>query len=379
LRFADRLLAPPPPEIEIALTTRLLNDNAIGIVGAIAAAIGIQAALNHDVVPASLLAMAAVVALLRIIMVRRTHLRFGRQAPDLAVARRRQLGYAVGSAATSILFGSASLSVLSSRDPVLALLVVCGLCCYVFSLILRTAVRPLVCLSSIICALVPTFYGFTYFLRGSGYLTPQFAFVALATAAGVLLISCIELTFHVYESTCHQLAAEGELKQFARRDPLTGLNNRLALEERFERISQDPTRSIALLYLDLDGFKPVNDAHGHQAGDALLAEVASRLDVCARSHSEAFRIGGDEFVVLMTPPARRADAVRVAERILDILSEPYGIAATTIRLSASIGIALVERTCTDLESLMAEADAALYLAKRSGRGTFRISAGGGPR
>ena len=128
-----------------------------------------------------------------------------------------------------------------------------------------------------------------------------------------------------------------------------------------------------LLYLDLDGFKPVNDKHGHQAGDALLREVARRLDVCIQPGDDAFRIGGDEFVVLLSRVRQRSDVSEVARRLLVSLSEPYVLDTATVSIGASIGIAFAESSNADLDYLASTADAALYDAKRSGRGTFRFA------
>jgi diguanylate cyclase (GGDEF)-like protein len=172
--------------------------------------------------------------------------------------------------------------------------------------------------------------------------------------------------------TAHQLIAQRDLMRFARQDPLTGLDNRLALREQFEEPSLEPTKAVALLYLDLDGFKRVNDRHGHQVGDALLCVVATRFAACLRPGERVFRMGGDEFVVL-SRVRQRSDAAAIARRLLASLSEPYALDSATVQIGASIGIALADADYTDLDELMAAADASLYDAKHNGRGTFRFA------
>ncbi|MGI4876103.1 MAG: diguanylate cyclase domain-containing protein [Janthinobacterium lividum] len=368
-----RLFPPAPPAIEIELTIQLLGGGAsIRMLGIVTAVIGVQAALNSDPSSASLLFAIALIALARIGWLRGLGRRYGMRPADLVTARRWQWRYGLGSFVSSLLVGFANLDALSYRDTPLALLIVCALCCYIFSVILRTAVRPIVCLSSVAVTLVPTLSGLTLFVDNGSRLNPTFAFAALATVAAVLVLSCVQLSAHLYRTTLSQLMAQRDLVRFARQDPLTGLNNRLALRERFEDFTPGPTRLIALLYLDLDGFKPVNDAHGHQAGDALLCAVATRLTACLRPGEGAYRIGGDEFVVL-SRVRQPSDATAMAQRLLVSLSEPYSLRSVTICVGVSIGIALADVGDADLDDLTATADAALYEAKRSGRGTFRFA------
>lgn len=268
---------------------------------------------------------------------------------------------------------------LSNRDPTLNMLVICGLCCYVFSVILRTAVRPMVCLSSVAITLVISLAGLPLFLNESTRLNAAFASAALASVPLVMVAACIQLSAHLYGTTLRQLMAQRDLMQFARQDPLTGLENRLGLRERFEILAPGPTRPAALLYLDLDQFKPVNDLHGHQAGDALLRAVAMRLKACLRPGDTAFRIGGDEFVVLQTRVRRQSDVATMAQRLLASLSEPYDLDGSILHVGASIGIALANMGDAELDALAAAADAALYDAKRAGRRTFRFAKGSSPQ
>ena len=176
---------------------------------------------------------------------------------------------------------------------------------------------------------------------------------------------------------------ETRLRIEAHTDRLTGLPNRTLLMERLEqcvaRIRTEPTHCFALLFLDFDRFKLVNDTLGHDAGDQLLQHVADRLrrslrtgDVFGSEGSENIvaRFGGDEFVVLLSE-ARSADAAAVvARRLLDVLSNPYYVAQREVNSSASIGIAIADETVVDAGDLLRNADMAMYEAKRAGRSTF---------
>lgn len=163
-------------------------------------------------------------------------------------------------------------------------------------------------------------------------------------------------------------------EQRASHDPLTGLANRRLLDQKvaaaFERLHGDGA-SLALLYLDLDGFKPVNDTLGHDAGDIVLRETARRLLAVTRTGDTVARIGGDEFVILQVRGAQPAGAVRLADAILAALTAPLQVENQDIHIGASIGIAVATPEVTSPRELIRRADAALYAAKRAGRGTWR--------
>ena len=169
-------------------------------------------------------------------------------------------------------------------------------------------------------------------------------------------------------------AAEARIAFLARHDPLTGLANRLLFQERAEdalrRVGRGET--MAVLCLDLDRFKSVNDTLGHAAGDALLRAVAERLGACAREVDAVARLGGDEFALLQVGISRPDDAAVLAVRVLEVLSGPVEIAGQTVRLGASLGIAIGPRDGTAYETLMQKADVALYRAKAEGRGAWRF-------
>jgi diguanylate cyclase len=165
-------------------------------------------------------------------------------------------------------------------------------------------------------------------------------------------------------------AANRQLRHLATHDALTGLPNRILLEDRLSQAIAHAARdghSFAVAVFDLDRFKVVNDSFGHNAGDTLLKEVAARLQGVARSIDTVVRLGGDEFVMIIDNLAQPADAQAVAQRALAALHQPLRIGEQDIHSSASIGIALYPQDGSSVETLMAHADAAMYCVKQQGR------------
>jgi diguanylate cyclase (GGDEF)-like protein len=174
-----------------------------------------------------------------------------------------------------------------------------------------------------------------------------------------------------------------ELAQYSRQqqelalhDPLTGLPNRRLLEDRIATVLQHAARQqtkAAVMYLDLDGFKAINDTHGHACGDEILKQVAQRLVGCSRKEDTVARVGGDEFVIVMGEISALSDAQEPACKLIEAVSEAYQVEGLTLRLSTSIGIALYPDDASDVVALIACADTALYDAKRGGKNRYCTS------
>jgi len=163
--------------------------------------------------------------------------------------------------------------------------------------------------------------------------------------------------------------AERRLDHLAHHDPLTGLANRTLLFELMRRAlasSRRGQRSLAVLALDLDGFKAINDRFGHEAGDRLLQEVAARLRGSLREADVVGRLGGDEFIVVLDSGGSAANTVAVQQKIERALSAPIALAGSAVTVGASIGIAVSTQADT-VDSLLARADTAMYRSKRSRR------------
>jgi diguanylate cyclase (GGDEF)-like protein/PAS domain S-box-containing protein len=168
---------------------------------------------------------------------------------------------------------------------------------------------------------------------------------------------------------------EEQLQVQAFQDPLTGLANRIVFLDRIQHAVDRARRrpgSVAVLYLDLDNFKTVNDGLGHEAGDSLLAEVARRLSACIRPGDTAARMGGDEFAVLLEDLGDAETPMDVAERIHEALAHPMTVGDRELIITTSIGIAQPANRSTDGADLLRNADAAMYAAKRAGRSRSQL-------
>ncbi|MCK2057229.1 EAL domain-containing protein [Methylobacterium sp. 37f] len=171
-------------------------------------------------------------------------------------------------------------------------------------------------------------------------------------------------------------AAEQAIARSARHDALTDLPNRLLFRERLDKVFSEvraENGGCALLYLDLDRFKSVNDTFGHLAGDTLLIEVARRLTLEVREGDTVVRLGGDEFAILQVEGVNQpASSATLAQRVIEAMAEPFRIEGEQVELGISIGIALAPRDAADADTLIKRADLALYRAKADGRNTRRF-------
>jgi diguanylate cyclase (GGDEF)-like protein len=229
--------------------------------------------------------------------------------------------------------------------------------------------------------------------------TPRFGLIAMALASGPFALGLIQagppemlfmlaiapfwiagMGFVLYQNhglIVRMVVAEYENHRAARTDMLTDLPNRILLEERLGEMCRGngfgQEAPFAVLCLDLDGFKDVNDSHGHAAGDLLLRAVAGRIRRAIRDQDTACRTGGDEFVVLL-PDTSAAEAAFVASRIITSLSRPFDLdVGELVGIGASIGSVVAEAPCPAPNELLDSADRALYAAKAAGKGTHRAS------
>lgn len=171
--------------------------------------------------------------------------------------------------------------------------------------------------------------------------------------------------------------AEEQIRHMALHDNLTGLPNRLILNDRLRQLMLRSDRHhsrAALLFIDLDGFKPVNDFFGHDTGDCVLREVAIRLLGSVREMDTVARVGGDEFVVLMEDLPDIQGAATVAQKIIDVVSQPIEVRGRACSIGASVGIAIYPDDAKDSDTLMICADNAMYLAKERGKSNYQFFA-----
>jgi diguanylate cyclase (GGDEF)-like protein/PAS domain S-box-containing protein len=177
-----------------------------------------------------------------------------------------------------------------------------------------------------------------------------------------------------HEDITEKRQAELKIEHMAHHDALTGLANRVQLDDRLEQALAQPAhgRMVAVHHLDLDRFKAVNDTFGHHAGDGLLKVVANRLRELVRASDTIARMGGDEFVIVQSPISEPSEATLLAERVIAAMAEPFEIDGHQSAAGTSVGIAVSPGDGDDSETLLRNADLALYRAKKDGRGTFRF-------
>ncbi|WP_157272522.1 putative bifunctional diguanylate cyclase/phosphodiesterase [Azonexus hydrophilus] len=186
-----------------------------------------------------------------------------------------------------------------------------------------------------------------------------------------------DIRYHVahFTDVSTERATEAKIHYMAHHDMLTGLNNRFSLKDRLEHalaVARRESARVALLFIDLDRFKVINDTLGHHVGDELLIHVSRRLRQCVRESDLVARLGGDEFVVMLSGIEHSSSVAMVAEKLVMRVAEPYPVGAHTLYTTPSIGIAIYPMDGEDGETLMRNADAAMYHAKSAGRNNFQF-------
>jgi len=191
----------------------------------------------------------------------------------------------------------------------------------------------------------------------------------------VILVSDYDIS-ELHDAIEELESAKEELRLLANYDALTGLPSLHLFRENLELTLSTTARSkckLAIHFIDLDGFKAINDTHGHDVGDAVLKEVGKRLSFLLRQSDRAARIGGDEFVLMQTNLFDTEHTAKVAQKIIDSLSAPIAVDNVIVTIGASIGIAIYPEHGTSLEALLKSADQSMYEVKRTGKNNFHVS------
>lgn len=255
---------------------------------------------------------------------------------------------------------------MASADPVLVPFACLATTGFVGGLAARNPGAPRMTVLQMISVVVPFAIGAV--LSGQPWL------LALCGLAPLYVVAVAAVNGRLHTDYVALLSAERALRQQAFHCGLTGLPNRTFLNHAMiaalEGDGSEEEHALALLYLDLDGFKTVNDTYGHAAGDLLLQLVARRLKDLAMTTDVVARLGGDEFAVLLSGP-RAVSAELMAGMIISAVGLPYDLGGDTlVRIGVSVGIAERDPDASDSHSLLANADRALYAAKKQGKGTF---------
>ncbi len=278
---------------------------------------------------------------------------------DKARARRLELLFGAPYIAFAFCLGAFGARVMMLGSAEAHMITVCMLVGYCAGVATGTGLRPKVAIPSMMLALVPAS------VAAIGRGDPIYAGMAVCAMAflfgGIRTVLGRAATMHA------EIAKRLTFGSLARSDELTALPNRLGLQEYFDEnmaLLPDNTQ-VAVHYIDLDGFKPVNDLYGHAVGDTLLGAVGERLRSAIRNGDIAARIGGDEFVVLQFGLTHSEQAGLLAKRIAAAIEQPFRIGDRTIGISASIGTAATSQRSTSLDALMQQADEKLYAMKRA--------------
>jgi diguanylate cyclase (GGDEF)-like protein len=293
-------------------------------------------------------------------------------------AKRQELLYRAGALGYSALLGTFGLlTLVHSNDGVLQLLAVTTTIGYAAGIAGRNAGRPWIALSQLCFASLPLTVGLVVSLQPLK--------IVLATVIVLFVVAMMDITLQTYGVILKATLVSREKAALAehhaavaRRDDLTGVANRTAFREQFEARLQaidDGQQRLAVYWIDLDRFKEINDSYGHLAGNALLAGVAQRLDEAFGAAGIVARLGGDEFAViceLVGHADADADAAATGERIIHLVEQPVHHDGRTLHVGASLGIAIAPTDGTDADTLLKNADLALYRAKDSGRGQMRF-------
>jgi diguanylate cyclase (GGDEF)-like protein/PAS domain S-box-containing protein len=197
----------------------------------------------------------------------------------------------------------------------------------------------------------------------------------LSLSASIVKLRKESIFVCIIHDLTEQRRAQEHIYQLAHHDALTGLENRLSLNQHLEQLlaqARRASQTVALLFLDLDHFKKINDSHGHQTGDLLLVEVAQRLRELLRDVDIIARLGGDEFIVVMAGALTPDLVTSVAVRIVQSLAAPYELDGQTMYSGSSVGIALFPNDAANAGALLRHADTAMYVAKSQGRGNFQF-------
>jgi diguanylate cyclase (GGDEF)-like protein len=287
--------------------------------------------------------------------------------PELEVARARvlQWRYTVSYFGFAVLLGMFGYRALELPFPEVHMLMICMLVGYGAGVAAAVGLRPRIAIPSMLAAVVPAL--------NSALSRPDEIYWATSMLTSAFLVGGVGSVRKRHRTAVKSIGRRIAFSALARQDGLTALPNRIALREWFDdRVGcAEKPGMVAVHYLDLNGFKPVNDKHGHPVGDALLVAVSQRISRTVRASDLAARLGGDEFAVVQCGIASADEAALLAQRLAAAIARPYQIEGNPIRISTCIGYVVSEHGEEDLEYLLHVADEALYASKRGGGGVTR--------
>lgn len=295
----------------------------------------------------------------------------------------RKLSFAVKTGALLMLLWSISLPGIITFGVVATSIWWLVLSCVIASIIVSVRMGAILAVAGGVVLAIAG-YGFvsgalTYSMDINAYLTQPVAWIALVMSAGVFVFVVIQ-SISTYNRSIvgllHEVRVQRDhIQHLAMHDDLTGLPLNSLAEDRIRVAFHSARRRkkmVALLFIDLDGFKSVNDTWSHEAGNVVLKELANRILGAIRAEDTAARIGGDEFLVILGDLSSTEDAVQLAQRIIDDIAVPIAYRQHTIIIGASIGISLFPDHSEEVKVLLQIADAAMYSAKKAGKNGYAL-------
>ena len=317
----------------------------------------------------ALLAAGTLASLLRLAILKRSQAECGDGNLTIGRARLLQRRYSQVYFGFAMILGMFGCRALQLRLPEVHVLMICMPVGYAAGVAANVGLRPRLAIPSMLAAVVPGL--------NAGLSQGDALYWATCLLASGFLVGGIDAVRKRHERAVRSISRRLAFSTLARQDGLTALPNRLALREWFDLRVTAPGRQgmAAVHYLDLNGFKPINDRYGHAVGDALLIAVSKRIARTIRTSDTAARLGGDEFAVLQCDIADLAEAEQLAQRLAEAINLPYRIDSHAIAISTSVGYIVAEHGAEDLECLLSLADEALYASKRSGRNVTRWEPG----
>lgn len=276
-------------------------------------------------------------------------------------ARRLEALFSVPYVLFALILGLLGFHVFRLAPPEIHMLAICVIVGYCAGTATNCGLRPRLAITSMLLAVGPSIL-VSLFKSDPPY-------IAMAFIASAFVLSAIQSILTRFKVSKAEIGGRLVSVSLARRDTLTTLPNRLALQEYYDERAAliSPNQALAVHYLDLDGFKPVNDEYGHAAGDALLQIVADRLRGAVRSGDIVARMGGDEFAVIQFGLHHADEATLLARRIVAAIEQPFIVEQRSLAISASVGTAISHDRDQDLDSLLKAADTRLYEVKQSRR------------
>ena len=360
----------PPTDIRLKLAAALFDNLTPALImSATFVVVGFVAIFPlEDPALDAALVLGSIAGLVRVVLL----LVFRRRVGGAMLSEGRIVGWERAYAAALYLFGAClglfcTLAVLSgtatTRMFVVALLFAWG-----SGIVSRVAGRPWIAVPGLLIAVVPPIVAFTW--------VGELENTTIAGMLTLFTLGSFETVRYIHRALVAQMSLAHELADQARRDPLTGVGNRLLHDEVLRDALANRNQNggfVAVHHVDLDGFKTINDALGHPAGDTVLKAVAARLAGIVRDGDVTTRLGGDEFVVIQRSCGNRGEAELLARRIVRALGAPIAIEGRNLRVGASVGVALAPGDGATPDVIRAKADAALYRAKTRGRNRFVMS------